>query len=176
MKIDSFAYMPVQDFGNAFSTFIAQNYGAGEQERMRAGLRGAVKASICFCILISALIWLLGEPLMTLFIDAREAAVIAEGVRYLRIEGSFYCGIGCLFLLYGLYPGRRAAGHVRGADGGLAGYARGAGLRALRHPRLGGGGHLVVGAHRLVPGRHDGAFSTTGARKQRLFALPGRAG
>ena len=39
---------------------------------------------------------------MTLFIDAREAAVIAEGVRYLRIEGSFYCGIGCLFLLYGL--------------------------------------------------------------------------
>ena len=28
VKIDSFAYMPVQDFGNAFSTFIAQNYGA----------------------------------------------------------------------------------------------------------------------------------------------------
>ena len=27
VKIDSFAYMPVQDFGNAFSTFIAQNYG-----------------------------------------------------------------------------------------------------------------------------------------------------
>ena len=31
------------------------------------------------------------------------AQIIAEGVRYLRIEGSFYCGIGCLFLLYGLY-------------------------------------------------------------------------
>lgn len=27
VKIDSFAYMPVQDFGNAFSTFIAQNFG-----------------------------------------------------------------------------------------------------------------------------------------------------
>ena len=26
VKIDAFAYMPVQDFGNAFSTFIAQNY------------------------------------------------------------------------------------------------------------------------------------------------------
>ena len=24
-------------------------------------------------------------------------------MRYLRIEGAFYCGIGCLFLLYGLY-------------------------------------------------------------------------
>ena len=31
VKIDSFAYMPVQDFGNAFSTFIAQNFGAGEK-------------------------------------------------------------------------------------------------------------------------------------------------
>lgn len=35
VKIDSFAYMPVQDFGNAFSTYVAQNYGAGKQERIR---------------------------------------------------------------------------------------------------------------------------------------------
>ena len=40
---------------------------------------------------------------MTLFIDVGETEVIAEGVRYLRIEGLFYCGIGCLFLFYGLY-------------------------------------------------------------------------
>lgn len=30
VKIDAFAYMPAQDFGNAFSTFIAQNHGAKE--------------------------------------------------------------------------------------------------------------------------------------------------
>ena len=35
VKIDSFAYMPVQDFGNSFSTFIAQNYGAGESKRIK---------------------------------------------------------------------------------------------------------------------------------------------
>ena len=40
---------------------------------------------------------------MGLFIDRSETAVIAEGVRYLRIEGAFYCLIGVLFLLYGLY-------------------------------------------------------------------------
>ena len=28
VKIDAFAYLPVQDFGNAFSTFVAQNTGA----------------------------------------------------------------------------------------------------------------------------------------------------
>lgn len=40
VKIDSFAYMPVQDFGNAFSTFIAQNFGAGRNDRIRQGIKG----------------------------------------------------------------------------------------------------------------------------------------
>ena len=103
VKIDSFAYMPVQDFGNAFSTFIAQNYGAGKQDRIRAGLKGAVATAVLFCVIISAGVWFLARPLMLLFVKAEETAIIAEGIRYLHIEGAFYCGIGCLFLLYGLY-------------------------------------------------------------------------
>ena len=103
VKIDSFAYLPVQDFGNAFSTFIAQNYGARQPERIRAGLKGAAAASVGFGAVLSAAVWFFAAPLMGLFVDAGEAAVIAEGVRYLHIEGAFYYGIGCLFLLYGLY-------------------------------------------------------------------------
>lgn len=103
VKIDAFAYMPVQDFGNAFSTFIAQNYGAKEFGRIRRGLKSAVGISMAFCVVISALVWAFAQPLMTLFVDGGETQVILEGVRYLRIEGVFYCGIGCLFLLYGLY-------------------------------------------------------------------------
>ena len=103
VKIDTLAYMPVQDFGNAFSTFIAQNYGAKQSGRIRAGLKGAVAASMGFGVVLSALVWVFAAPLMGLFVEAGEAAVIAEGVLYLHIEGAFYCGIGCLFLLYGLY-------------------------------------------------------------------------
>lgn len=103
VKIDSFAYMPVQDFGNAFSTFIAQNYGAKKEERIRAGVKGAVLTAFAFCLLISAAVWIFARPLMLLFVGAGEEAIVAEGIRYLHIEGAFYCGIGCLFLLYGLY-------------------------------------------------------------------------
>ena len=103
VKIDSFAYMPVQDFGNAFSTFIAQNYGAGKEERIRQGLKGAIITALIFCIIISAGVWILAKPLMLLFVSPEETAIISEGIRYLHIEGAFYCGIGCLFLLYGLY-------------------------------------------------------------------------
>lgn len=103
VKIDAFAYLPVQDFGNAFSIFVAQNYGAEKMDRIKKGIRVAVLTSMSFGLFISLCVFVFAKPLMTLFIDAKEAAVIAEGVRYLRIEGSFYCLIGGLFLLYGLY-------------------------------------------------------------------------
>ena len=103
VKIDSFAYMPVQDFGNAFSFFIAQNYGAGETKRIKKGLKGAVAVAGGFSLAVSVIVFVFAAPLMQLFVGAQETAVIAEGVRYLRIEGAFYCCIGCLFLLYGLY-------------------------------------------------------------------------
>lgn len=103
VKIDAFAYMPVQDFGNAFSTFTAQNYGAGEKDRLRKGLKDALAASVLFSLAVSAVVFIFARPLMGLFVDSAEMQIIAEGVRYLRIEGAFYFGIGILFLLYGLY-------------------------------------------------------------------------
>lgn len=103
VKIDSFAYMPVQDFGNAFSTFIAQNYGAGRHDRVEKGIKSAVTASVLFCLVISFIVCVFARDLMLIFVQPREAEILAVGVQYLRIEGTFYCGIGCLFLLYGLY-------------------------------------------------------------------------
>lgn len=80
VKIDTIAYMPVGDFGNAFSVFVAQNYGAGKKERIRRGIRQSAISVLLFCIVI-----------------------IAVGVQYLRIEGVCYVGIGILFMLYGYY-------------------------------------------------------------------------
>ena len=103
VKIDSFAYMPVQDFGNAFSTYVAQNYGANQPERIRKGIRSAGLTSAVFCVCISALVCLFAKPLMGIFIDPSQTDIIAAGVHYLRIEGACYIGIGILFLLYGYY-------------------------------------------------------------------------
>ena len=103
VKIDSFAYMPVQDFGNAFSTFVAQNYGAGEHQRIRRGIRSAFLCSSLFCVVISLLVCLFARPLLQIFIDPGETQILNAGVQYLWIEGSCYIGIGLLFLLYGYY-------------------------------------------------------------------------
>ena len=103
VKIDSFAYMPVQDFGNSFSTFIAQNYGAGESKRIKEGIKNAIKVSTLFCVFISGVVYIFAEKLMLIFVQSNEIEIIGEGIRYLRIEGVFYWGIGCLFLLYGFF-------------------------------------------------------------------------
>lgn len=103
VKIDSFAYMPVQDFGNAFSTFIAQNYGAKRMDRVDRGIKSAVVSSVVFALLISVLVFVFAKPLLLLFVKPEETEILAVGVQYLRIEGAFYFGIGILFLLYGLY-------------------------------------------------------------------------
>ena len=103
VKIDTVAYMPVQDFGNAFSTFVAQNYGAGKRDRIRAGVKWAAACEVLFCLAVGGAVCLLAPRLLAFFAGAEAAEVIAIGTGYLRIEGSCYLGIGVLFLLYGYF-------------------------------------------------------------------------
>ena len=110
VKIDSFAYMPVQELGNAFSTFIAQNFGARKGDRIRRGVRSAFLITIVFSLIISLLVFFFAKPLMLIFVRPDEAEILRIGTEYLRIEGTFYLGIGILFLLYGYYRAIRMPG------------------------------------------------------------------
>lgn len=101
VKIDTIAYMPVQDFGNAFSVFTAQNFGAGKHERIKSGIKQSLISVVIFCFAVSTAVFFLSEPLMSLF--CYDTGTIAVGVQYLRIEGLCYVGIGILFMLYGYY-------------------------------------------------------------------------
>lgn len=101
VKIDSFAYLPVQDFGNAYSVFISQNRGAGQYGRMVKGTRSALAVSVGFALILSLLVNIFASSLFGLFMDPGESEVIGIGIGYMRLEGSFYAGIAVLFLLYG---------------------------------------------------------------------------
>lgn len=105
VKIDTFAYMPAQEFGNAFSIFISQNYGAGEKERLKKGMFGAIGVSAGFCLVVSVLVFGMAKELMLIFVKPEETEILKTGIEYLRIEGAFYIGIGILFLLYGYFRG-----------------------------------------------------------------------
>lgn len=103
VKIDAFAYCIVQEYANAFSTFIAQNKGANQNKRISQALKYASASSFAYCMLITLVIWGFAKSLITIFIDPSQVNIIQAGITYLHIEGSFYYGIGFLFLFYGLY-------------------------------------------------------------------------
>lgn len=103
VKIDTLAYMPAQEFGNAYSIFISQNYGAGKKDRIRKGSKSAVIVVLVFCLAASAAVFILARQLMGIFIAPEETGIIHIGAGYLRVEGACYCGIGILFLLYGYF-------------------------------------------------------------------------
>lgn len=110
VKIDSFAYMPAQDFGNAFATFVAQNYGAGEKERIKKGSRMAAGMVFVFCVCVGAVICLFTKPLMSIFVTAGNNDIIEAGAGYLRVVAACYPGIGFLFLFYAYYRAIRRPG------------------------------------------------------------------
>lgn len=110
VKIDTLAYMPAQEFGNAFSIFTAQNYGAKKEQRIRIGLKKAAAVSALFCIGVSVIVCVFAKPLMRIFVEKGNREIIRAGMYYLRVEGAFYWGIGCLFLLYGVFRGMEKPG------------------------------------------------------------------
>ncbi|CAB1245229.1 MATE family efflux transporter [Ruminococcaceae bacterium BL-4] len=110
VKIDSFAYMPLQDFGNAFSIFIAQNYGAKQSKRIKQGIRSAFIITVLFSISVSAIVCIFAKPLLLVFVQPQETNILSIGTQYLWIEGACYFGIGFLFLFYGLYRALRKPG------------------------------------------------------------------
>ena len=143
VKIDSFAYMPVQDFGNAFSTYVAQNYGANRPDRIKKGIRSAGLTSAVFCIVISVLVCAFAAPLMGIFIDPAQTEIIAAGVLHRH-----WRALPALRLL----PGGQPARDVGHPDHCFPWHPCGAGLSAFCHT-AGRYRHLAQCAHRLGTGR-----------------------
>lgn len=103
VRIDAFAYMPVQDFGNAFATLVAYHRGQGETAVLKRTMRVAFGLSSVFALFLSLVVVSLAPWLLKTFFASLSPESLAIGVGYLRIEASFYIGIAWLFLWYGYY-------------------------------------------------------------------------
>ncbi|MCC0658753.1 MATE family efflux transporter [Clostridioides sp. ZZV14-6154] len=97
LRIENFISLPIMNLGSAVSTFVAQNIGAGESERVRKGIRESIKMTLILAIVVVALILLFRENLISLFNTDKE--VIEIGSSYLFIIGPFFLFIGTSFVL-----------------------------------------------------------------------------
>ena len=90
-RVDDFAFTPEQSIATAITTYIAQNRGARQPQRIRRGFRVGLRLELGYWLLIGTLTWLLRRPLVALFVTGEGAAeVIALGSEYLGYMALFY--------------------------------------------------------------------------------------
>lgn len=97
-KIDMVATMPMMSFGITMATYAAQNYGAGNIQRIRQGVRQCCIMSVSFSIAIAMINIFAGKWLTSLFVGAAETEVIAMSHDYLMVNGIPYFVLAFLFI------------------------------------------------------------------------------
>jgi len=96
-KIDMVATMPMNSFGATMATYVAQNYGAGKIDRIRAGIVQCFIMSGSFSVVMGVLFIFTGKGLSSVFIpDNPEALELAH--LYLVINGCCYVILALLFI------------------------------------------------------------------------------
>ena len=107
-KVDTFAFMPVDSFCLAVTTYVGQNVGAGRLDRVREGVRKAILLCVGVCLVMSVLVVLNAERLIMLF--NTDPLVVASGRAYLlRV-------VSPMFLMAIMYPINNA---LRGAGAAI---------------------------------------------------------
>lgn len=104
-KVDSVANAPLQDLGNAFSTYTAQNKGANEMQRIRDGFHTISIIILILSISISFVACVFAPNLIAVFVGKQASQVISIGVGYLRIVAVFYVLLGFIVMFYGFFRG-----------------------------------------------------------------------
>ncbi|MDR1705962.1 MAG: MATE family efflux transporter [Clostridiales bacterium] len=107
-KIDQLAIMPVSTVSMALSTFVAQNMGAGKEDRAKKGLRTSVIMMVMLALLLSGLLLYLSPGLISMFLNPEEAAtteILTLGREYLSIIVAFYFLFAFLFAFNGFFRG-----------------------------------------------------------------------
>lgn len=103
-RVDDFAYTPQQNIAHAMTTFIAQNRGAGKNDRIERGFRaGAILEAIYWAVLAVAVL-LSAKSIMSLFVD-NDQTVVTMGTTYLHWMALFYLLPACTNWIQGYFRG-----------------------------------------------------------------------
>jgi putative MATE family efflux protein len=106
IKVDSFATLPIVNFGAALSTYTAQNMGAGKIERVRKGYKATILMGFAFSVIISCIIFLSGQNMIGLFMDsAKSEAAIGVGIEYIYTLSIFYVVFSSMIITNGILRG-----------------------------------------------------------------------
>lgn len=89
MKVEGFGFLPVTCFAMSMSTFVSQNLGAREYERVKKGARFGILCSASLAEVIGIIVYVASPYFIAAFNS--DPAVVAFGVQQARVVSLFYC-------------------------------------------------------------------------------------
>lgn len=87
-KIDFVFWMTINSLGIAITTFVGQNFGARQYDRVRSGVRVCMGMAAGLTLLVSVSFYLGAEPLFRVF--TQDSSVVAVGVQMMHVLTPVY--------------------------------------------------------------------------------------
>lgn len=98
-KISTFAVMPCSTISSSISTFVSQNKGANQIDRIKKGVKYGNYIAIIWGIMATIIMLLFSETLISLISGSCSRVIVINGSRYLKINAPFYVVLGILLNL-----------------------------------------------------------------------------
>ena len=102
-KLEGFAFLPVTCFSMALATFVSQNLGAKQHDRVKKGAKIGIGCSVTVAELVGILFWIFAPTLIGLFND--DPGVVQFGVMQARVISLFYCLLALNHCMAGILRG-----------------------------------------------------------------------
>ena len=107
-KVEGLGWQMADAIGTSLGTFVGQNVGAGNLDRVKKGVRCAYLMDIICYGIFCPVIWFFASPIMQAF--TQNTDVIRCGIEYIRIFSGFFVIGGFLVIYHNIL---RAAGDVK---------------------------------------------------------------
>ncbi len=107
-KVEGLGWQMADAIGTSLGTFVGQNVGAGNPDRVKKGVRCAYLMDIICYGIFCPVIWFFASPIMQAFTQNTDA--IRCGIEYIRIFSGFFVIGGFLVIYHNIL---RAAGDVK---------------------------------------------------------------
>lgn len=100
-KIDGIAILPLESFGVAMATYAAQNFGAGEYQRIKTGVKQGLSMSLVYSVFAGVLLIIFGQSLINVFFGASaQSDLLVENIMaFFWVNGLLYWALAILFIL-----------------------------------------------------------------------------
>lgn len=98
-RVEQLTNIPMSGLGVANQTFVGQNYGAGKYERILSSVKKIFLLDICISVLMSITLYLIGEPVVSLFLTEENPEIMAAASRYILAIAQCYSLVAVLFVM-----------------------------------------------------------------------------